>query len=353
MGSDALKKKLFIGFLSVVLTVLAVLGIWIHDGLEQLEAPAVVDDAFLFTVERGSSYRAVVHQLERAGVVEDARWLRLHERLQGEDRSLKTGTYEITPGMSVLNIVDMIAAGRTRSWPIQLIEGWTFADVRAELGRHEHLENTIETMSDGEVMAALGEPERHPEGLFFPDTYRYDAREADLAVLRRAFERMGRVLAQEWEQRSENLPYETAYDALIMASLVEKETGVASERPTIAGVFVRRLAKGMRLQTDPTVIYGLGDRYTGNLTRNHLREDNAYNTYRRSGLPPTPIALAGREAIHAALNPADGDALYFVAKGDGSHAFSRTLAEHQAAVQEYQIRMRREDYRSSPAPAVD
>lgn len=348
-----MKKKLFIGFVSVALTTLAVLGVWISNGLSSLEQASALDQPVLFTVERGSSYRAVAHQLEDLGVVEDARWLRLRARLQGEGGSLKSGTYEITPGMSPLDVVAMIAAGRTKSWPVQLIEGWTFADVRAELARHDHLEHTIQDMDNAAVMAALGEPDKHPEGLFFPDTYRYEANETDLGVLKRARDRMKTVLEEEWQQRSEGLPYEEPYQALIMASLIEKETGVVSERPTIAGVFVRRLAKGMRLQTDPTVIYGLGSRYLGNLTREHLREDTPYNTYRRNGLPPTPIALAGREAINAALHPADGEALYFVAKGDGSHAFSKTLAEHRAAVQEYQIKMRRKDYRSSPTPGEE
>lgn len=335
----------------MLLTAAAVLGIWVGKGLGQLDEPANIEHAFLFPVEKGSSYRSVAYQLQEAGIVDDALWLRLHARLEGRGISLKTGTYEIVPGMSPLDVIDAIAAGDTKSWPLQLIEGWTFAEVRAELASHERLQQTLSDMSDQEVMAALGNPELHPEGMFFPDTYRYEAHETDLRILQRAFDRMQAVLAEEWEQRSEGLPYEGPYEALVMASLIEKETGVASERPEIAGVFVRRLAEGMRLQTDPTVIYGLGDRYKGNLTRQHLREDTAYNTYRRGGLPPTPIALAGREAIHAALHPSEGDTLFFVAKGDGSHRFSRTLAEHREAVQEYQILRRREDYRSSPAPA--
>lgn len=348
-----MKKKLFIGLLSVVFTALAILGVWVNDGLQSLDKPGTHAEPFLFTVDRGASYRHIVHQLEQAGVVEDALWLRLHARLEGEEVSLKSGTYELTPGMSALDAIAMIAAGRTKSWPVQLIEGWNFADVRKGLAREDRLEQTLQGMSDQQIMAALGEPERHPEGLFFPDTYHFESGETDLSILQRAFDRLQAVLAEEWKERSENLPYKSPYEALIMASLIEKETGVARERPAIAGVFVRRLVKGMRLQTDPTVIYGLGDRYSGNLTRKHLLEDNVYNTYRRGGLPPTPIALAGREAIHAALHPAEDDTLYFVAKGDGAHAFSRTLVEHQAAVREYQIMKRRENYRSSPAPASD
>ena len=346
-----MKKKLFIGLLSVVLSAAAILGVWVSDGLSSLEQPLSMDEPFLFTVERGSTYRDVASQLQQAGVVEDSLWLRLHGRLEGRTASLKTGTYEIIPGMSPLDVINLIVAGRTKSWPVQFIEGWTFAEVKAELATHEQLQQTLPGMTDKQIMAALGAPDRHPEGLFFPDTYRYEATETDLQVLERAFDRMQTVLAEEWAQRTEGLPYETPYQALIMASLVEKETGVGSERAKIAGVFVRRLDRGMRLQTDPTVIYGLGEKYQGNLTRQHLQDDNEYNTYRRGGLPPTPIALAGREAIHAALHPAEGEALYFVAKGDGSHTFSRTFSEHREAVQQYQVRRRREDYRSSPAPA--
>ena len=345
-----MKKKILFGLLSVLLTVGAIGGIWVKNGLDRLHEPAEIADAFLFTVERGASFTSVAHQLEEAGVVDHGRWLRLHARLNGLGRSLKTGTYENTPGMAPLDVVNMIATGQTKSWPIRLIEGWTFRDVRNELAQHKHLQHTIQDLSGEEVMAKLGDTETHPEGMFFPDTYRYEANETDLQILQRAYDRLQAVLAEEWAQRSEGLPYETPYEALIMASLVEKETGVVEERPEIAGVFVRRLDRGMRLQTDPTIIYGLGESYTGNLTRKHLLTDGEYNTYRRDGLTPTPIALAGREAIHAALHPAEGDALFFVARGDGSHVFSSTLAEHQAAVQKFQIDARREDYRSSPGP---
>lgn len=350
LGFDAVKKTVFITFLSLLFGVLIGGGVWVAKGLSALEDPAFTGEPMLFTVEQGSSFQQVGQRLEELGLVEDALWLRLHARLKGDSIILRSGTYEILAGMSVLDVIDMIAQGRTKSWPIQFIEGWTFADVRNALDEHENLKRELPGLTDNEVMAVLERPELHPEGMFFPDTYRYEAGESDLVVLRRALERLELVLAEEWAQRTDGLPYDNSYDALIMASLVEKETGVPHERPEIAGVFVRRLQKGMRLQTDPTVIYGLGDRYTGNLTRKHLREDGEYNTYRRSGLPPTPIALAGRAAIHAALHPASGETLYFVAKGDGSHVFSRTLAEHQKAVQHFQVQKRRGDYRSSPAP---
>ena len=199
-------------------------------------------------------------------------------------------------------------------------------------------------------MQRLGLDGQHPEGRFFPDTYRYVRGMSDSDLLRQAHEKLTRVLDEEWQQRAEGLPYREPYQALIMASLVEKETGAAHERGEIAGVFIRRLRLGMLLQTDPTVIYGLGERYTGNLTRAHLREPTPYNTYTNPGLPPTPIAMVGREAIRAALNPRAGDSLYFVARGDGTHVFSRSLDEHNRAVREYQLK-RRADYRSSPAAA--
>jgi len=191
-------------------------------------------------------------------------------------------------------------------------------------------------LTDAEILAAIGAEEKHPEGLFAPNTYVIEEGERDLDILRRLYQRQKRILAEEWAGRESGLPYNNAYEALIMASIIEKETGVAEERAQIAGVFVRRLQVGMRLQTDPTVIYGVGERYKGDITRAHLREDTPYNTYRRAGLPPTPIANPGRAAIHAALHPAEGDALFFVATGDGRHIFSATLAEHNRAVNRYQ-----------------
>ncbi|MNZ48707.1 putative aminodeoxychorismate lyase [compost metagenome] len=229
------------------------------------------------------------------------------------------------------------------------MEGWTFHQVRELLSRQPKIEQTLAGLSDAEVMARLGQPGVFPEGRFFPDTYKYVRGTRDIDILRQAYQRMEGILVEEWGERASNLPYKEPYQALIMASLVEKETGVPGERAEIAGVFIRRLQKSMLLQTDPTVIYGMGQRYNGRITRADLREPTPYNTYVTPGLPPTPIALPGREAIHAALNPADGQSLYFVARGDGSHVFSDNLDDHNKAVQEYQLK-RRPDYRSSPAP---
>jgi UPF0755 protein len=231
----------------------------------------------------------------------------------------------------------LFASGRSIQYPVTLVEGRRFRDVVGELAEVSVLEHELTGLSDAEVMERVGIDEAHPEGWLFPDTYLVVRGSTDVALLRRAYERMQEVLAEEWANRSEDLPLATPYDALILASIIEKETGVAEERPAIAGVFVRRLQRGMRLQTDPTVIYGMDDAFDGDIRRADLRRETPYNTYVIDGLPPTPIALPGREAIHAALHPADGDSLYFVARGDGRHYFSATLDEHNCAVRHYQL----------------
>ncbi|MDX1803841.1 MAG: endolytic transglycosylase MltG [Alcanivorax sp.] len=227
------------------------------------------------------------------------------------------------------------------------MDGWTFDEWRKQLDAMDTLKHALKGLSDDAVMARLGHKGQHPEGWFAPDTYFYTRGTSDLTLLERAMARQQDILNQAWAERDQNLPYSGPYQALIMASIVEKETGVPSERAEIAGVFVNRLRKGMRLQTDPTVIYGMGDRYHGNIRRSDLHTPTPYNTYVIPGLPPTPIAMPGREAIMAAVHPADTEALYFVARGDGSHYFSKTLAEHRKAVRDFQLR-RRQGYRSAP-----
>ncbi len=301
----------------------------------------------MFDVEPGSAFNTVAGKLERQGLIEDALWLKVWSRLNSERNLIKAGTYEFIPGETPMAMIDKMVRGETKTWSVQFIEGWRFSELRAALATQDHLELLTTDMTDTEIMARLGKPEQHPEGRFFPDTYVFTGNQTDLDILRRAYQRMESILAEEWASRAQDVPYETPYEALVMASIVEKETGVPHERGQIAGVFVRRIQKGMRLQTDPTVIYGLGDDYDGNITRKHLRTTTPYNTYRISGLPPTPIALPGRDAIHAALHPEPGESLYFVARGDGSHVFSKTFEEHQKAVREYQLR-RRSDYRSAP-----
>ncbi|MBS3803174.1 MAG: endolytic transglycosylase MltG [Oleiphilaceae bacterium] len=345
-------KTTLIALLCLAILTIAGTGLWAWQGLQTLEKPQAVEEPVLFDVPKGTSFGSVVRRMESRGLVPDSFWMRVHGRIFPEKARVKAGEYEFLAGMTPLEMLAQMNRGDTKTWTIQFIEGWQFSDLRTALTDHPRLEAVTADWSDDRIMKELGDPGEHPEGRFFPDTYRFESKDTDLDLLRRAFERMNSVLAEEWDNRSENLPYKSAYEALIMASIVEKETGAAFERDQVAGVFVRRLRKGMRLQTDPTVIYGMGDKYDGRIGRSDLRTATAYNTYTINGLPPTPIALAGREAIHATLHPADGDALYFVAKGDGTHQFSRTLEEHQKAVRAYQMK-RRSDYRSSPAPAKE
>jgi UPF0755 protein len=320
----------------------------IHSALEQ---PLNITQEELLEVPKGTTPTRTLYRLEADGVIKDAFWLRVYWRFNLARQPLHKGEYRMQPGMTVEGLIDLWKRGEIVQYSLTLVEGWNFHQVRQALAKEEKLEQTLDGMSDSQVMEKLGHNGIFPEGRFFPDTYRYVRGMTDVELLKKAYDRLDEVLAKEWGQRSADLPYKEPYQALIMASLVEKETGVPQERGQIAGVFVRRMEMGMLLQTDPTVIYGLGDRYNGKLTRAHLREATPYNTYMISGLPPTPIAMVGREAIHAALNPVAGTSLYFVARGDGSHVFSDDLDAHNNAVREFQLK-RRADYRSSPGPAT-
>ena len=320
----------------------------IHSALEQ---PLNITQEELLEVPKGTTPTRTFYRLEADGVIKDAFWLRVYWRFNLAKQPLHKGEYRMQPGMTVEGLIDLWKRGEMVQYSLTLVEGWNFHQVRAALAKDEKLEKTLDGLSDSEVMDKLGHSGIFPEGRFFPDTYRFVRGMTDVELLKKAYDRLDEVLAKEWSQRAADVPYTEPYQALIMASLVEKETGVPQERGQIAGVFVRRMEMGMLLQTDPTVIYGLGDRYNGKLTRAHLKEATPYNTYMISGLPPTPIAMVGREAIHAALNPVAGNSLYFVARGDGSHVFSDDLDAHNNAVREFQIK-RRADYRSSPAPAT-
>jgi len=316
-----------------------------------LQQPLNLTQEQLLDVPSGSSPTGVLNRLQADGVIRDAFLLRLYWRFNLSGQSLHSGEYRMTPGMTAKSLLTQWEKGEVVQYSLTLVEGWTFRQVRAALGKQAKLEQTLNNMSDAEVMTKLGHPNVFPEGRFFPDTYRYVRGMTDVELLKQAYNRLDEVLEEEWDKRASDVPYVDPYQALIMASLVEKETGVPQERGQIAGVFVRRLQLGMLLQTDPTVIYGLGERYNGKITRAFLKEATPYNTYVISGLPPTPIAMVGREAIHAAMNPVPGNSLYFVARGDGSHVFSADLDAHNAAVKEFQLK-RRTDYRSSPAPIV-
>ncbi|EPL03614.1 endolytic transglycosylase MltG [Pseudomonas sp. CF161] len=318
----------------------------LHSALEQ---PLNLPQEQLLDVPAGSTPTGTFNRLEADGVLQDAFWLRLYWRFNLNGQPLHSGEYRMTPGMTAQSLIGVWQRGEVVQYSLTLVEGWNFRQVRAALAKHEKLEQTLTGLSDTQVMEKLGHPGVFPEGRFFPDTYRFVRGMSDAELLEKAYDRLDDVLAKEWSKRAADVPYTDPYQALIMASLVEKETGVPQERGQIAGVFVRRMQIGMLLQTDPTVIYGLGERYTGKLTRAHLKESTPYNTYVNAGLPPTPIAMVGREAIHAALNPVPGKSLYFVARGDGSHVFSDDLDAHNSAVREFQLK-RRADYRSSPAP---
>lgn len=316
-----------------------------------LKQPLNLTQEQLLDVPAGSTPTGTFNRLEAEGVLDDAFWLRLYWRFNLDGQPLHSGEYRMTPGLTAEGLIGLWQRGEVVQYSLTLVEGWNFRQVRSALAKHEKIVQTLSGLSDSEVMDKLGHPGVFPEGRFFPDTYRFVRGMTDVEFLKKAYNRLDDVLAQEWSKRAADAPYTDPYQALIMASLVEKETGVPEERGQIAGVFVRRMKIGMLLQTDPTVIYGLGERYNGKLTRAHLKEANPYNTYLIAGLPPTPIAMVGREAIHAALNPVPGSSLYFVARGDGSHIFSDDLDAHNAAVREFQLK-RRADYRSSPAPAV-
>lgn len=316
-----------------------------------LKQPLKLPQEQLLDVPAGATPTGTFNRLEADGVLDDAFWLRLYWRFNLEGQPLHSGEYRMSPGLTAEGLIGLWQRGEVVQYSLTLVEGWNFRQVRTALAKHEKIVQTLAGLTDSEVMDKLGHPGVFPEGRFFPDTYRFVRGMTDVEFLKKAYNRLDDVLAQEWSKRAADAPYTDPYHALIMASLVEKETGVPQERGQIAGVFVRRLKIGMLLQTDPTVIYGLGERYNGKLTRAHLKEANPYNTYMVAGLPPTPIAMVGREAIHAALNPVPGSSLYFVARGDGSHIFSDDLDAHNAAVREFQLK-RRADYRSSPTPVV-
>jgi UPF0755 protein len=303
--------------------------------------PLPLSRAIEFRVPPGTGLRGVAETLNQAGVAAQPDLLALAGRLSGRARAIRAGVYGIEPGITPQGLLAILAAGKVLRVDVQLIEGWTFRQWRTRIAAHPGLEHVADTLSDAELMRRLGLPGQAPEGLFFPDTYRVDKYSSDLELFALAARAMQKHLRREWEAREKKLPYRNDYEALIMASIIEKETGVETDRALVAGVFVNRLRIGMRLQTDPTVIYGLGEHFDNNLRKADLLTDTPYNTYTRAGLPPTPIAMPGLASLKAALHPAATRALYFVAKGDGGSHFSATLEEHNQAVNRYQRRGRR------------
>jgi UPF0755 protein len=306
-----------------------------------MSAPGPHTQSVSLEVKPGASVRAVLAELEVRGALSDRRAIELVERVRGWPQ-IKTGRYEIPAAASPQEILRQLAEGRVVLETLTVIEGWTFADMRRAVEAHPHIKVTLRGKEIADVMSAIGHAGEFPEGRFYPDTYRFAAGTTDRELFALAYRKMAETLEAAWATRAAALPLGSAYEALTLASIVEKETGLASERPRIAGVFITRLRKNMRLQTDPTVIYGLGQTYDGNIRERDLRADTPYNTYTRAGLPPTPIALPSREAIEAVTRPLETGDIFFVATGvgDGSHVFSATLEEHNAAVQRYLARLR-------------
>lgn len=297
----------------------------------------------------GASVRAVLSELQKLGDVRNSRAVIWYLRLRGAHPRMQAGVYEIPPHASPEEIIALFEAGKVVLDQITVVEGATFSEFLEALAEHPHVTHTLKGKTPAQIMSALGHRGVGAEGQFFPDTYRFAANTTDAAILELAYQGMQHVLAAAWAARAPNLPFDSPYQGLILASMVEKEAALKPERALIAGVFVNRLRKGMRLQSDPTVIYGLGERYDGYVHTRDLTTDTLYNTYTREGLPPTPIALPGREAVVAAMHPAATDALYFVATGlgDGAHHFSATLEEHNAAVQTYLARLRHPQHNSA------
>lgn len=333
-----------LGILLVLVLVLGLTGLGIRLDYDAFKARSLAlpttagpEQPFLFEIPLGMSLRTLAEELTALGVLDHPYYFLALAHLRGDAARVKAGEYEISPGMTPDALLDKLVKNQVFQHSITLIEGWTLAQLLASLAKDDRLVGKLEGARPQDLMVTLGRPGQHPEGRFFPDTYRFTKGTSDLDILGRAAQAMDKVMAEEWRDRAPGLPLETPDQALILASIIEKETGQASERPLIAGVFIRRLQLGMKLQTDPTVIYGLGAAFDGDLRRADLTRDTPYNTYIRQGLPPTPIALPGRAAIHAALHPEAGDSLYFVAKGDGSHWFSATLEEHNQAVRRYQL----------------
>lgn len=339
---DWLSKRLtmnskIIGF---ILLILSFIGGWMWmDYQAALHKPVLVGKTVYIEIEKGDSLNRIINKLLAQHIELRPFWFKVIAFQENALKKLKTGEYELTPGLTAPKIVALFAQGKTKQHAITFPEGWSFKEIRREIEKNLNLEHTLNGVHAENVMAKLKADKTtyaSPEGLFFPDTYFFEKHTSDLSLLKRAYDKMQLVMHQEWSKKAEGLPFKTPYEALILASIVEKETGSVAERPLIAGVFIRRLEQNMLLQTDPTVIYGMGDSYQGDIKSKDLITATPYNTYVISGLPPTPIAMPGRDALYAVLHPDKGDSLYFVARGDGTHEFSATLKDHNLAVDRFQ-----------------
>ena len=342
-----------VAVLVLLAAVVAGVGAWFYYQQSRFADQPLTPSEESVVIASGDGFTTVLGKLRAAGVDEgqDTQWQLLARQLDAAGK-LKVGEYALDASLTPRELLSRMRAGRVLQHRVTLVEGWNIRQLRAALKRAQPLVHTTDALDDAALMQTLGFGGQHPEGRFLPETYVYQRGDTDLDVLRRAHAAMEEALAEAWAARSDDLPVNSPYELLILASIIEKETALASERPQIAGVFARRLKLGMRLQTDPTVIYGIGAAYDGNIRRVHLTTDTPYNTYTRAGLTPTPIAMPSRDALMAAAQPAEGNTLYFVAVGDGSgaHVFSATYAEHNAAVARYLQQLRQRRAPQSPAP---
>lgn len=334
-----IRRASIIGILLGLLICLGATVLWLKLEMDNaLESELNLNEPIIYEIRTGQSLEAVARELTRMRILERPVFLIWHARLSGTASRIKAGEYQLSPGLGVAELLEMFVSGRVFQRSLTIVEGWTFLELLEAVRSAPTLASTLDDVPPENIMARIGLADTHPEGRFLPDTYHFPKGTTDADFLIRAYRAMDDYLDKTWRRRDAGLPFDTPYDALILASIVEKETAVPAERARIAGVFVERLRRGMRLQTDPTVIYGIGAAFDGNLRRRDLDRDTPYNTYTRKGLPPTPIANPGTASIDAVMHPVVDGSLYFVAKGDGSHHFSATYEEHARAVTRYQLR---------------
>lgn len=334
-----LSQGLFFKLIGLIFILGAIYGAWVFIEYKSFvnEPIQFGKEGLLYELKQGNTLTHVAHDLQSRGFIKNASYLVWLGKLDGTANKIQAGEYRFNNGITPKRLLEQIVNGETLQYSLTIVEGWTFRQVMDAVNSNEYLLHTLSDYDDDQIMEKLGHPGEHPEGRFLPNTYLFPRFTTDVDFLKRAYNAMQKLLADEWPKRDMDLDLKTPYQALTLASIVEKETSLPSERRKIAGVFNRRLEKRMRLQTDPTVIYGLGRSFDGNLRRRDLHKDTPYNTYMHSGLPPTPIAMPSKESVLAALHPQPGDELYFVARGDGGHQFSSTLEEHNAAVVKYQL----------------
>lgn len=314
-----------------------VVGILTYQLLDFQHGEVNLQEPRVFLIKPGSNIKIIAQDLTMQKIIEDPWLFILLAKLKGVETRVRAGEYQLESGQTPDDLIEVFVSGSSIQYSFTVIEGWSFRQMLDAMAKDPIIEHQLEDKTNEEIMRLIGYPDQHPEGMFFPDTYRFPKGTSDIDFLRRAYQVMQQHLEREWNQREDDLPLKSSYEALILASIIEKETGAGFERPLIAGVFTERLKRNMRLQTDPTVIYGLGESFDGDIRFRDLKKDTPYNTYLRAGLTPTPIALPGLDSIRAALHPAKTKALYFVSKGDGTHHFSETLEEHNAAVKRYQL----------------